>query len=49
VSRAYGLTSLTYALVPLASVYVLGEQLRGWQTVGVVLIVMGIACLLSGE
>ena len=27
-SRAYGLTSLTYVLVPLASVYIFGEQLR---------------------
>ena len=48
-SRAYGLTSLTYVMVPLASVYVFGEQLRALQTVGVVLIGMGIACLLSGE
>ena len=48
-SRVYGLTSLTYVLVPLASVYVLGEQVRRLQVVGTVLIIMGVACLLSGD
>ena len=48
-SRAYGLTSLTYVLVLLASVIVLGEQLRRLHVVGTLLIVVGIACLLSGD
>ena len=48
-SRAYGLTSLTYVLIPLASVYVFGEQIRRPQVLGMVLITMGIACVLSGD
>ncbi|HJR35814.1 MAG TPA: EamA family transporter [Gemmatimonadales bacterium] len=48
-SRAYGLTSLTYVLVLLASVYLFGEQVRRLQLVGTALIVIGIACLLSGD
>ena len=48
-SRAYGLTSLTYVLIPLASVYVFGEQIRRLHVVGMVLIIMGIACVLSGD
>jgi multidrug transporter EmrE-like cation transporter len=48
-SVAYGLTSLTYVLIPLASVYVFGEQIRRLHVVGIVLIVMGIACVLSGD
>lgn len=48
-SIAYGLTSLTYVLIPLASVYVFGEQIRRLHVVGMVLIIMGIACVLSGE
>ena len=48
-SRAYGLSSLTYVLIPLASVYVFGEQVRRLHGVGTVLIVMGVACLLSGD
>lgn len=48
-SRAYGLTSLTYALIPLASVYFFGEQVRRLHGVGTVLIVMGVACLLAGD
>ena len=48
-SRAYGLTSLTYVLVPLASVYVFGEQVRRLHGVGTVLIILGVACLLSGD
>jgi drug/metabolite transporter (DMT)-like permease len=47
--RAYGLTSLTYALVPLASVYVFSEQLRRLHGLGTVLIIMGVACLLFGD
>lgn len=48
-SRAYGLTSLTYVLLPLASVYVFGEQVRRSYVVGTVLIITGIACVLSGD
>jgi multidrug transporter EmrE-like cation transporter len=48
-SRAYGLTSLTYVVILLASVYILGEQIRPVHVVGTVLIVAGIACLLSGD
>ena len=48
-SRAYGLTSLTYVLIPLASVYLFGEQVRRLHGVGTVLIIMGVACLLSGD
>jgi multidrug transporter EmrE-like cation transporter len=48
-SRAYGLTSLTYVLILLASVYLFGEQIRRLHVVGTLLIVIGIACLLSGE
>ena len=48
-SRAYGLTSLTYVLIFLASVFVFGEQVRRLHVVGTVLIVLGIACLLSGD
>ena len=48
-SRAYGLTSLTYVIVTLASVHLLGEQLRRLHVVGMVLIVMGVACLLAGD
>ncbi len=36
-------------LVPVASVYVLGEQVHRLQVVGMALIVMGIACVLSGD
>ena len=45
-SRAYGLTSLTYVGVLIASVYYFGEQIRRLHVVGTVLIVIGIACLL---
>lgn len=48
-SRAYGLTSLTYVLIFMASVFFFGEQVRRVHVVGTVLIVMGIACLLYGE
>lgn len=48
-SRAYGLTSLTYVLVLLASVHLFGEQVRRLHVVGTVLIVAGIACLLIGD
>ncbi len=48
-SIAYGLTSLTYLLIPLASVYFFGEHVRRLHIVGMVLIFMGIACVLSGD
>jgi len=48
-SRAYGLTSLTYVLITLWSVYVFGEQLRRLHAVGMVLIIIGVTCLLSGD
>ena len=48
-SRAYGLTSLTYVLILMASVYLFDEQVRRLHVVGTVLIVIGIACLLSGD
>lgn len=48
-SRAYGLSSLTYVLLPLASGYVFGEQVRRVHAVGMVLIIIGVACSLSGD
>jgi multidrug transporter EmrE-like cation transporter len=48
-SRAYGLTSLTYVLILFASVFLFGEQIRRLHVVGTILIVMGIACLLYGD
>jgi multidrug transporter EmrE-like cation transporter len=48
-SRAYGLTSLTYVLLLIAGVYLYGEQVRPLHVVGTLLIVIGIACLLSGD
>ena len=48
-SRAYGLTSLTYVLLLIASVALFGEQVRRLHVVGTVLIVMGITCLLYGD
>ena len=48
-SRAYGLTSLTYVLILVASVHLYGEQVRRLHVVGTLLIVVGIACLLSGD
>jgi multidrug transporter EmrE-like cation transporter len=48
-SRAYGLTSLTYVLIFLTSVYLFGEPVRRVHVVGTALIVIGITCLLSGD
>jgi drug/metabolite transporter (DMT)-like permease len=48
-SSVYGLTSLTYVLVPFASVYIFGEQVGRLQVVGMALIVMGMACVLFGD
>jgi multidrug transporter EmrE-like cation transporter len=47
-SRAYVLTSLTYVLIPLASVYVFGDRVRPLHVVGTVLIIIGVACVASG-
>jgi drug/metabolite transporter (DMT)-like permease len=46
-SRAYLLSSLTYVFVPLAGVYAFGEHLRRVHVVGMVLILTGVACLLT--
>jgi undecaprenyl phosphate-alpha-L-ara4N flippase subunit ArnE len=48
-SRAYLLSSLTYVLVPLAGVYVFGEQLRRTHWLGAALIIGGVLCLLPGD
>jgi multidrug transporter EmrE-like cation transporter len=48
-SRAYGLTSLTYVLIPLASVCIFGEQIRRLHVVGIMLIAAGIAFVLAGD
>jgi drug/metabolite transporter (DMT)-like permease len=48
-SRAYLLSSLTYVLVPLAGVYLFGEQMRRAHALGMVLILAGVAFLLSGD
>jgi multidrug transporter EmrE-like cation transporter len=48
-SRAYLLSSLTYVLIPVASVHVFGEQIRRLHAVGMVLILTGVACLLAGD
>lgn len=48
-SIAYGLTSLTYLLVPLAGVCVFGEHLRRLHVVGMVLIVVGIVLVMCEE
>ena len=48
-SRAYGLTSLTYVLILVASVHLYGERVRALHVVGTALIVIGIACLLAGD
>ena len=48
-ARAYGLTSLTYVIIPLAAVFVFGEQIRRHHVAGIVLITAGIACILGGD
>jgi len=48
-SIAYGLTSLTYLLVPAAGVLVFGEQMRRLHVAGMVLIVVGIALVMCEE
>ena len=48
-SRAYGMTSLTYVLVFLAGALVLGEPVRRVHAIGTALIVIGVACLVAGD
>jgi drug/metabolite transporter (DMT)-like permease len=48
-ARAYGVTSLTYVIVTLASVNLFGEPIRRLHGVGITLIVIGVACLLAGD
>jgi len=48
-SRAYGLTSLTYVIITWASIYLFSEQVRLMHAVGTVLIVLGVICLVSGD
>jgi len=48
-SKAYGLTSLTYVIIPLASIYVFGEHVRRLHVAGIILITAGIACVLAGD
>jgi undecaprenyl phosphate-alpha-L-ara4N flippase subunit ArnF len=48
-SRAYGLTSLTYVLIFLAGVFLFGEQVRRLHVAGTLLIVIGIGLLLAGD
>ena len=48
-SRAYGLTSLTYVLILLAGVFVLGERVRPLHVAGTCLIIIGVACLAAGD
>ena len=46
-SKAYALSSLSYVLIPVASVYVFGEQVRRLHVAGIMLIAAGIACVLA--
>src|SRR3712207_8203453 len=48
-SRAYGMTSLTYVVLFLAGIFFFGEQVRPVHVIGTLLIVIGIACLLRSE
>ena len=48
-SRTYGMTSLTYVITPIASVLLFGEQMRRVHVIGTLLIVAGIAFLMSGD
>jgi undecaprenyl phosphate-alpha-L-ara4N flippase subunit ArnF len=48
-SRAYLLSSLTYVLIPVASVYVFGERIRPLHVAGMVLILVGVGCLITGD
>jgi drug/metabolite transporter (DMT)-like permease len=48
-SRAYLLSSLTYVVIPVASLFFFGEHLRHVHVVGMLLILAGVACLISGD
>jgi multidrug transporter EmrE-like cation transporter len=48
-SKAYAVTSLTYVLITLASVSVLGEHVRRLQVGGIILIATGVACVLASD
>ncbi len=48
-SRVYGLSSLTYVFILMASVSIFDEQVRRLHVVGTLLIITGVACLLSGD
>ena len=48
-SRTYGITSLTYVITPAASVFLFGEQMRRVHVAGTLLIVVGIAFLVSSD
>ncbi|HEX6693474.1 MAG TPA: EamA family transporter [Longimicrobiales bacterium] len=48
-SRAYGLTSLTFVIIPLAGVVIFGEQFRRVHAVGTLLIIAGVVCMLAGD
>ena len=48
-SKVYVLTSFTYVVIPVASIYLFGEQIRRLHVVGMVLIIMGIACVLAAD
>jgi drug/metabolite transporter (DMT)-like permease len=48
-SRAYLLSSLTYVIIPITSLFIFGEQLRRIHVLGMILILTGVACLLGGD
>ena len=48
-SRAYLLSSLTYVIIPVTSLFIFGEPLRRIHVLGMMLILTGVACLLAGE
>jgi len=48
-SKAYALASLTYVLITVASVYVLGEHVRRLHVGGIILIATGVACVLASD
>jgi multidrug transporter EmrE-like cation transporter len=48
-SRAYLLSSLTYVIIPMTSLFIFGEQLRRIHVLGMILILMGVACLLYAD
>jgi drug/metabolite transporter (DMT)-like permease len=48
-SKAYLLNSLTYVLTPLLAVFLFGESVGRFHIVGTVLILIGVAFVLSGK